>query len=91
MDEQDRERHQSVFDLAMGVYAERDAVRQGLWKQYEAHDQLVQAKIKIERCIQALRLGRPQDVIKETPDIINYTIFAARQCDGMEDRHDRVQ
>lgn len=64
----------------MHVYEQRDGIRQGLWKEYTPHDQLVQAKIKIERCLQALKLGRPQDVIDEAPDIINYTAFAARQC-----------
>jgi hypothetical protein len=80
VNEQDRQEHTSVFDAAMRVYEERDAVRQGLWKDYRPEDQLIQAKIKIERCLQALKLRRPLDVIHEVPDILNYTIFAARQC-----------
>lgn len=64
----------------MRVYEERDAIRQGLWKDYHPEDQLVQAKIKIERCLQALKLNRPEDVMSEVSDILNYTTFAARQC-----------
>jgi len=80
----DKERQEAFMLQAMVTYKERDAVRQGLWKQYAAEDQLRQAQIKIERCLQSLKVGRPHDVSKEVPDIINYTIFAARLCDGQE-------
>jgi len=67
------------------VYEERDGVRQGLWKDYTARDQLVQAKIKIERCISSLDKHHPdahEHILSETPDIINYTIFAERKING---------
>lgn len=70
--------HDEVYARARAVYIERDAIRQGLWVQYPAAKQLEQAKIKIERCINALKLGRPEDVLEEVPDIINYAAFAER-------------
>lgn len=70
--------HDAAYARAREIYQERDAIRQGLWYKYPAEKQLEQAKIKIDRCINALRLGRPEDVLEEVPDIINYAIFAER-------------
>jgi len=75
---QDRLEQREVFDRAMVMYEERDSIRQGLWKEYSAAKQLEQARIKIDRCFNAIKLGRPQDVLEEVPDIINYAAFAER-------------
>lgn len=83
--EQELATHEGVFNRAKLVYEERDGLRQGLWKEYSARDQLVQAKIKVERCISLLEKGHPQaeeHILAETPDIINYTIFAERKLNG---------
>jgi hypothetical protein len=77
--------HKEVYDRAQAVYQERDAVREGLWKDYSARDQLVAAKIKIDRCISLLDKRHPdadEHILSETPDIINYTIFAERKING---------
>jgi hypothetical protein len=74
-------RQRQVFDLAIGIYEERDQIRQGLWKDYTARDQLHQAKIKIERCLRSLEIGgedQEAHILKEVPDIINYVAFAHR-------------
>jgi hypothetical protein len=78
-------KHDDAYSRALNKYAERDEVRQGLWKDYDARDQLVQAKIKIERCISLLEKRHPEAqkyILEETPDIINYTIFAERKING---------
>jgi hypothetical protein len=77
--------HEGVFNRARLVYEERDKVREGLWKDYTARDQLVQAKLKIDRCISLLEKRHPdakEHILGETPDIINYTIFAERKLNG---------
>jgi hypothetical protein len=80
MNELDEQRHRDICAIALEVYRERDSIRQGLWKKYEAKDQLLQAKVKIERCLHALEedVNTPEEVTREGPDIINYTIFAMR-------------
>ena len=78
-----------VLQRAMDVHVEREHIRHGLWKKYTALDQARQAKIKIERVVQALeyaiREGTPLptvDLLEEVPDIINYSIFTARILKG---------
>jgi hypothetical protein len=83
--EQDLSLHEGVFNRAKLIYEERDKLRQGLWKDYAARDQLVQAKIKIERCLSLIENtpdGWEDHLLGETPDIINYTIFAERKING---------
>jgi hypothetical protein len=82
--EHDITAQQRMFDLAMETYKERDRIRQGLWKKYAPKDQLIQAKIKIERCIQDMEVGDGKEVVSEGPDIMNYTAFAMRQVANNE-------
>jgi hypothetical protein len=84
-DERAIQQQQDVFDRAIRVYAERDAVRMGLWMDYLPRDQIVQAKLKIERCLSLLEKkpeGWEQEVRKEIPDILNYAAFADRLITG---------
>jgi hypothetical protein len=79
------EQQKEVFQRALMVYIDRDEVRQGLWMEYTARDQLVQAKLKIERCLSLLEKkpeGYPGEIQKEVPDILNYTAFADRLITG---------
>ena len=84
--EDDMNMWQDVIAGAAMVYVERDNLRRGLWKQYSAHDQVRQMKIKVERVEHALRLPlevpAQQMVIAEVYDIINYGVFTARLVGG---------
>ena len=76
-----------VFSEAWDVHKDREAVRTGLWKEYPAQDQMWQVKVKTDRVLRILGDDKATDVqiaaaIKEFPDIINYTNFAARIMKG---------
>jgi hypothetical protein len=81
------------FDVIQGAYdvhVEREAIRNGLWKDYPAEDQCNQVKIKIDRVNRSLeRLksyeqhgGAPDplkhNIVEELYDIINYANFGVR-------------
>jgi len=90
--EGDAAAYHRVIQTAVDVHTERERIRHGLWKQYSALDQLRQAKIKIERMVQALEYAAQEgtpvptvDLLEEAPDIINYTVFAARILKGEVD------
>jgi hypothetical protein len=86
---QDAAAYQRVVQQAVDVHMDRERIRHGLWKQYSAMDQIRQAKIKVERVFQALEYAEREgadppaiDILEEIPDIINYSIFAARILKG---------
>lgn len=76
---------------AFAVYVDRDSVRQGLWKEFPAKDQLHQVKIKVDRVLRLLELigedklekeaGEAQ-MMEELNDMLNYTIFTKRIIGG---------
>jgi hypothetical protein len=80
----------AVIRDALLVHYDRERVRQGLWKEYTAVDQVNSIKIKADRVVRSLEvLGRTEDdglksqivenIASELHDIINYSVFAVRQ------------
>jgi len=79
-----------VINAALLIHYERERVRQGLWKEYEAKDQVNSIKIKADRLSRSFEiLARAKDpdlreellenMAGELYDIINYSNFAVRQ------------
>lgn len=83
-----------VVSDAFSVHVDRERVRKGLWKNYPARDQAVQVRTKIDRILHSLELLESDDltesaravlaqnVLEESSDIINYTVFTARIVSG---------
>lgn len=90
--QEDIDAYASVVDRAFGVHVDRERIRQGLWKQYDASDQTRQIKIKADRVDHSMDRRVKADgataealsksVIEELYDVINYSIFAIRQLEG---------
>jgi len=74
----------NVLSSACDVYIDREKVRHGLWKSYNAAAQMTQVKIKSERVLHALDHSPEHSLIMmaELEDIINYSVFAYRKIDG---------
>jgi len=74
--------YMKVIVDALQVHYDRERVRQGLWKDYEAKDQVNSIKIKVDRVIRSIELGiegREKNIEEELLDVINYAVFAIRQ------------
>jgi len=80
----------AVIREALLIHYEREQVRQGLWKEYEAKDQVNSIKIKADRLSRSFEiLAHKKDpdlreqilnsMAGELLDIINYSNFAVRQ------------
>jgi len=76
-----------VIDRALEIHIEKEKIRHGLWKKYEAEAQTRQIKIKADRIEHTLELVAKQgddvalikSTIEELLDVINYSVFAVRQ------------
>lgn len=87
---EDFKKYMDVILDALKIHIAKEAVRQGLWKDYPAEDQSNQIKIKIDRVIRSLEIvarGAGNQVIvdnmlEEFHDIINYAVFSVRILGG---------
>jgi hypothetical protein len=98
IDMSDVQSYHEVIREAFGVYFEREKIRHGLWKKYQAKDQVRQIRIKSDRAEHTLEL-LPSNLVgslttedtekladatvEELYDIINYAVFAVQQLKGM--------
>lgn len=85
--------YMGVIGAALRVHYDRERVRQGLWKDYGAKDQVNTIKIKVDRIVRSfdilsgidtsedvkLRRQILANMIEELYDVINYANFAVRQ------------
>jgi hypothetical protein len=79
-----------IYD-SFSVHVDREKIRNGLWKDYPAEDQVRQIKAKTDRVLRSLeqlpRTGVSKDefvsnITEELLDIINYANFAVRIVNG---------
>ena len=85
-----------VIREAYSVHIDREKIRNGLWKEYPAEDQINQVKVKVDRVLRSLDVMKnlhgaalleySANVTEELLDIINYSVFAARIVNGRIDR-----
>lgn len=81
-----------IFQKALAIYEERNAIHRDLWKQYGAKDNELHIRSKFLRAkqlVEALRNGEPvdpQDIIVELLDLVNYAAMEIRNV--MADRFD---
>lgn len=82
-----------VIQNAVDIHLNKEAIRDGLWKDYPARDQCYQIKVKADRIKRTLERcpvgGELKDeetanVTEELLDIINYCVFAVRKVQGIE-------
>jgi hypothetical protein len=82
----------AVIREALLIHYDREKVRDGLWKEYEAKDQVNMIKTKADRVVRSfemldkvaendslLRAQLQESIVGELLDIINYGNFAVRQ------------
>jgi hypothetical protein len=67
-----------VFIEAMHIYQEREASRGGLWKDAGAKDSAHHLGSKARRITFAVEHNKPEAVIDDGLDAINYAAFAVR-------------
>jgi|SRR5215831_3123698 len=88
--QEDLDDYMDVVQAALEIHFERERVRQGLWKDYEAKDQVNTIKIKADRIVRSFEIMNKNgsdvlhteilnNVRDELLDIINYANFAVRQ------------
>lgn len=87
----DLEGYINVILDALAVHVERDRIRHGMWKEYEAKDQVQVMRYKVDRILRSLEInaGDPaqiQSCIEECHDIVNYCTFTVRLLRGEFDR-----
>jgi hypothetical protein len=74
---------------AFAVHLDRERVRHGLWKRYDAKEQWRNVVVKGDRVESILRDGPSltqaeiDAALEECYDIINYTVFTARILTGL--------
>jgi hypothetical protein len=87
----DEEAYSEAIGHAFNVHVEREKIRHGLWKKYDAGAQARQMKIKADRVENNLRMmdehpDMTEQMITETlgeiDDIINYAVFTRRKLEG---------
>lgn len=80
----------TLYEGPFRVHLDRENVRHGLWKQYDAIDQARQVKIKGDRVMHTYeRLSGADRLVQDTmvilselDDVINYAVFAKRLIQG---------
>ena len=80
--EQDMFDYFEVVFSAFDVHLDRERIRKGLWKKYNALDQVHPVRVKTDRIMRSLE-GTPtqeqiDNAVEELYDIINYANFAVR-------------
>lgn len=85
---QDAYEYVSCFRDAAQVHVDRERIRRGLWKDYDADDQIRQAFIKSDRIRKILEIAHKEsrgltstemdEIGSECDDIINYATFTKR-------------
>lgn len=76
--EEDLDQQGVVFNAAIQLYAERDAVHEGLWKNDDAMELAEQALHKVKR-VKHHAESNPSQAIEDATDALNYLAFTIRK------------